>query len=422
MLEAGVQSVLSKNKLWIIAYLATILLPLGLIFSRGLAESCVVIICLLFLLESFVNKKWIWLRDPVVIIGLISWVWLLFVTLFAKNSLESIGVSAPWIRYIFLYAALRNWVLINKKHIYFIGKSMAFILCFVMIDTLWQYIYGISLTGHARDISGRLTGPMDNVKVGIFIAKTVLPICGILLFFTEIKQKFRRIGIIIFFITTIVIVMLTGERTAFSSVMIAVFIVSFLFAFSEPRLRKIIFIGFVIVSLVMSFLIATQSWVQFRAHEFYLTVSNYPESNYGKLARAGFEIGIEHPLFGVGLKGFRESCPSLNIGGEDNYCNLHPHNPYMEWFAEAGVVGLLLFISLIFSIFYICVKAFRVNIDARRMLVGIVMANLLANFFPFMPTQSIFSNWPSILLWYSVSLAIASLNALSEPVDTKQLV
>jgi O-antigen ligase len=410
-----VQHINRANKSWLFSYVAALLLPWGLIFSRGLAEACVAIIGLLFLIESFRCKNWQWLRDPVVKIGLLTWGWLLLTSFFATNPLEAFSLAAPWIRYLLLYAALRSWILIQKESLLLFSKIMAIMLCLVIIDTIWQYIVGTSLTGHLRDSSGRLTGPMDNVKVGIFMAKMLVPCIGILLFFAAIQQNYRLLSIATALLfTAIATIMITGERTAFASTVIGFFTAAILLALSEKKLRGLALGGMIIIILAAGFLFYTQGWVQDRAQQFYSTISSYPVTEYGQLAKAGILMGQDHLLTGAGLKGFRALCPDLLAAGKVTVCNLHPHNPYLEWFAETGIMGLLLFISLVLCLFITAIKNFIKQNGTERLLPALVLACLIINFFPFMPTQSIFSNWPTILLWYSVSVTLSALNVLKE--------
>ena len=413
MIKTDWQNLLQDvNIKWKAAYFVTILLPWALIFSRGSADACCVIISLLWLWQSFEHKEWGWLQDPFVKTGLIAWLWMLvIVTPFAITPRESIFIAAPWIRYILLYAALKYWVLSRREPLLLLGKILAFMLILVMIDTLWQYITGMSITGHIRDSSGRLTGPINNVKVGIFMAKLLLPTAGICLFFSILNRKRIAVALSIFLIlSSILVIMLSGERTAFFSTVIAISALAIYIAIIEPTFRKILLAGIAILICSVSFMLATQTWVQARAYDFYLTISNFFVSNYGQLFKAGYYIGIENWVTGAGPKGFWAICPDLIVNNKIFYCNIHPHNPYLEWFSEAGAVGLILFITMISFLIYTCLKSLINGRGIYRIIPAFAFACMISNFFPFMPTQSQFSNWPAILLWYSVSVAIASLN------------
>lgn len=404
-----------QGKLWLAAYIFAILLPLGLMFSRGFAEVCVVAIDVLWLARSATSRQWGWLREPIIRIGLLAWVWLLFVSVFAVNLKGSFAVAIPWIRYIILYSALTRWVFVDRKPIFLASKIMAIMLGFVIIDTIWQYISGVSLTGNVRDSYGRLSGPINNIKVGIFIAKMLFPIIGIGIFFAlQKKEKWSFMWPILLLFAAISTIMLTGERTAFASTVIGLLLSALLLAFFEPGLGKKITVMSVILLAIAAFLLVTQSWVQSRAYDFYQTIVNYNQTPYSKLAVAGYLVGVDNYLVGAGLKGFRELCPLLAYNGASDYCNLHPHNPYVEWFAETGIIGGFLFILIVCIFLHKCLKHLIARTGNRRLTVAFALACIIMNFFPFMPTQSIFSNWPAILLWYSVSISIASLNLLTE--------
>ena len=321
----------------------------------------------------------------------------------------------PWIRYLLLYASLKNFVLVKDNDIKLLGKILAFMLFLVIIDTLWQYVFGVSITGHLRDKSGRLTGPMDNVKAGIFMAKMLAPSVGIFMFFSVVSKNYKAsLASIFLLFLTIATILITGERTAFASTMIGVFAASFFLAIAEPNLRKFVLAAVSALIILAGILFATQYWVQDRATQFYDTVSNYPTTDYGQLAKGGILIGRRHLLTGAGLKGFRELCLPLLAHGRVTNCNLHPHNLFVEWFAETGIIGLLLFASMVFCLFVSVAKNFIKQQAIERLLPAFALAGLVTNFFPFMPTQSIFSNWPAILLWYEISVAMASMNVLEK--------
>jgi|CXWL01.1.fsa_nt_gi hypothetical protein len=407
----------NKNWKWLLAYVATLLLPFALIFSRAAADICCVLIGVLFLWQSYENKKWDWFNSPFIKVGLLAWLWLVFVVSpFAIVPKESFGVAVPWIRYIILFAALRYWVLVKPESLLLLGKILAVMLAFVMVDTIWQYNFGISLTGHLRLESGRLTGPMDNVKVGIFMAKLLLPTISICLFFS-LRDK-RHLWIFLAIILLVVgeaVILLSGERTAFVSGIIGLVSAIVLLAMAERRVRIAApFIG-IFFAAVFFFMIRTQDWVSLRVAEFQHTIFSFGESVYGKLFRAADIIGENNWLNGAGLKGFRILCEPIEYAEYPYcnvypYCNLHPHNTYLEWFSEAGIVGLLLYSSMVVILLVTSLRYFKATSGIYRLLPAIAFGTVFINFFPLLVTQSIFSNWPAILLWYSVAVVFSSLN------------
>jgi O-antigen ligase len=87
-------------------------------------------------------------------------------------------------------------------------------------------------------------------------------------------------------------------------------------------------------------------------------LENFPTSQYGQLFARATEIGLRNPLTGLGFDGFATGCkqpryfrPSFDHvqadGGGAAICWRHPHNYYLEAFANGGFVGLTLFCVMI---------------------------------------------------------------------------
>ena len=401
---------------WVFAYVATLLLPLGLIFNRVFMEAACIVVGLLFIWNSVSHKQWQWLRDPVVRAGFILWLWLLIpASAFAILPMASLKMALMWIRFLLVYAALRHWVLTERRALQVLAIILVAMFGFIIVDTLWQYITGVSFTGHERSVNGRLTGPFDNLKVGIFTAKMFIPTAVLCLFFSWRAQKRVWLFASIFFcLASVTVILLSGERTAFVSAAIAITCSGLLFVVIEPNFRRIFLMSLVLIAFLVGGLFYTQPWISYRTKELFSTISSPQDSPYGQLFYAGYLLGKEHPITGAGLKGFESYCPSLSGTIDTIWCSSHPHNPYIENFAAAGSVGLVLFIMLIISMFSETKRIFQGSSGLERLVPALVMATLLVHFFPFMPTQSVYSNWPAMLLWYSVSIAMASLNLLDK--------
>ena len=69
---------------------------------------------------------------------------------------------------------------------------------------------------------------------------------------------------------------------------------------------------------------------------------NFTSGNWGAW-RGGLQQGLETPFIGIGPSGTRFSCVKLSekehwLPGK-NYCGNHPHNFYVQLFAETGILG-----------------------------------------------------------------------------------
>ncbi len=410
----GLRSVFSERGAMVgIAYLAMLLVPWGLVFNRGLADGACVATCLLFLLHSRREKSWQWLADPVVRAGVLAWLWMVATSLFALEIKPALSSAAPWIRFVLFYAAAVYWVLKDRKALYVLAGMLMVMFALISVDTLWQYASGTSLTGNPIDVTGRLTGPFDNVKVGIYLSKLLLPVLAIGLYVCMAKkQRSRLVGLSALVSLVLVCILLSGERTAFASASLGLLLAGVGFARLYPSARKALFLLGVTVCVAAASVAATQPWVQARLQETQRVFENVGNSPYGKLVVAGYRIGMDHMLTGVGLKNFERACLATPTQGE-LYCNLHPHNVYMEWFAAGGVAGLVMFLGLLFALVKVALATTRLQPREYKLMGVFALALLVLNFFP-LPAQSMFSNWPAILQWYGISVMFATLTAFSD--------
>jgi len=401
-----------SDSLRFVSYIACLLIPWMLVASRSVADTLCIVISLCFIIHSVRKSNWAWTRDPVVRVALLAWLWMIIVVSpFATDVGESYKVALPWVRWILMYAALSSWVLTTRKDITIAAFNITLLAILLVADTLWQYRFGVSLTGHPAAENYRLTGPFSNAKIGIFLTKMCFPTFGILFYLSLGSARLRNSLAVLFYLgICIATIMLSGERTAFFSAIIGLFVVAIIIAITDRKLR-LISLGLSALVLVLSLaLLMTQPALQDRLIFLSQQMGNFGQSAYGKLFWAGYQLGMEHWLTGTGFKGFRLLCPEMMNTGVANDCNLHPHNPYIEWFAEAGLIGLLLFISLVGSMVYRAYHSIKTTNGNARVLAIFTLAVLVVHFFPFLGTQSFFSNWPALLLWYSVSIALASLN------------
>ena len=90
--------------------------------------------------------------------------------------------------------------------------------------------------------------------------------------------------------------------------------------------------------------------------ENYNIFQNFLDTRHGAHFLTGFEIFWDNKIFGSGLKTFREICSkekyaNINSLSLKDRCNTHPHNIYIEFISELGVLGFGIIFFLIMHIF-----------------------------------------------------------------------
>jgi O-antigen ligase len=403
----------ATHRLWQIAYFSALVIPFMLIGHRTAADVLCGLIGVLFLLKSASTREWGWLRDPLVTVLLIAFAWISFVvTPLAYNVEASATIAFPWLRFILFFAAMKHWVLTHERPIKFLGVSMSVLLIMIAVDTFWQYVHGVSLSNNYSADSGRLTGPFNNVKVGIYLARMVLPVLGICLFFSLFEARTRLVvityGALYFFILGTIAV--TGERAPFGVSVLGMLTVLMVLMFTEKTMRRACLLLMVATLAAVYIMVVTQPWVYERLLHALEILLDFKHSSYGQLFWMAYEMGKDNLMTGIGMKNFRDLCFNYLTSGVVDHCNLHPHNPYLEWFAEAGVMGLLLFMAFIGFVLRECFRTLKNCSGKQRIIPAFSLGAVVVLLFPFVPTQSFFANWPAILFWYALSVALASLS------------
>ena len=388
-------------------------LPLAILVMRAAADAIVVIIALSFLVACARSRYWAWMREPPVAIAFVLWaVANVIVSPFAMDVGDSFGRSLPWIRFVLFYAAVTMWLVTGERELRLVGWWMAAVIALFATDALAQHLTGVSLSGN--EIAGRrLTGILDRPNLGILLAKFGFPTLALLAWFCArgarrvVVAASVAVGLLIF-----VTIFLTGERAATLLSLIGLSIaLAWVFAM-VPRLRLAATTVFFGLAGVLAAVIALEERLQVRALRLADELSNFGGSSYGELFTVAFRAFADHPLTGVGLRSFRLACPEYASLGYIRRCLAHPHNIYLEWLSEGGAIAFAVFVAFVVALFVALWRLIRRDgVDAVSG--GLLAGALLVSFFPFTASQSFLSNWPAVLLWFSVALAMASAGVMA---------
>ena len=130
------------------------------------------------------------------------------------------------------------------------------------------------------------------------------------------------------------------------------------------------------------------------------------ESHY----KSAFKIFKSYPIFGSGLKTFRYVCkkPQHNPNG----CTTHPHNIFMQFLSELGIIGILFYL---YAFFYFGARLFKLflnrfnnnnNFRNETTILTIIITSVFMSLWPFSPSGNYFNNWMSILNFLPISFLI----------------
>ena len=147
------------------------------------------------------------------------------------------------------------------------------------------------------------------------------------------------------------------------------------------------------------------------------TITNLSNSAYGIIWKSAFNVWMESPWFGVGLHKFREACGLLGIYGttldeamKAGFC-YHPHNISLQLLSETGILGFILFFTMVASLSIRLLKGSFIKKD--WLLCFLILNVLIACFLPIQSNTDFFSNKYSSLVWLLVGVSLGICRSVS---------
>ena len=373
-------------------------------------------------------------------ISIIFWISLILISFFSYNKTNSFQDSLIFIRFLLIPFVCYFVFFKNKKLFERLLLIIFVLVVFVSIDTLYQFMNYSSKNGFGKDILGfksnwygRLTGPFgDELIPGSYISK--LGLFGFV-FLISLKRMKNNIIIQSLYLSLIILVCyVSGERMAFATFSLSLLVlIIFLDEFRKSILLSII-IGAVFIFLAVylhpfynDFIVieSTQYHQGQKIEKFYQcegdieklcsriinvqpsffeVIKNFSTSAYGEIYKLSYNMFLDNPITGIGINNFKYLCEFDELYKKlmVNYdCASHPHNIYIQWFTEGGMI---VFICFILYLYYI-VK-FIINNTGEKKYKIISLIIIFSMFWPIMSTGSLIKNWYGIITFFIIGICL----------------
>ncbi len=400
-------------------------LPLLLAVSRAGADIAASLIGLLFVMHCAITRDWGWIREPEIRTLAALWVLMMLMSpLTPYDARQSFIVALIWGRFVLFYAALRYWLLISPSALGIAATAGMAAVLMVAIDGGWQYLTGTSLSGHDITQTGnivnrwtRLTGMLGHPNVGNYLLKVGLPLTGVLFYYFVAHRNYRRLCWAIgAAMLILVVIMVSSERSATLLSLLGLGVIGLTLFVCRPILRRRLLLAGVLMAALVAVVVSTQPGLQHRILFSLQQLSDVENTYYGQLFKAAIGLWAQHPLTGIGAQQFRDACQENMPVLQVFFCDMHPHNIYLQWLEATGTSGFLLFV---FSMLLIVRRAWRDMefTGPSCILAAFACAGMAVVLFPLIITQSAFSNWPAILFWYSLAVSASLPRMKGLPVE-----
>jgi O-antigen ligase len=399
-----------EDKLLLSAGMLLGFLPVIYLLGSGAADAAASIIAVLFLAHSTRQRRWEWLRTAWLRLALLLWAYMLVRGGFAAHPAAAWHVALPWIRFPLFAMACASWLLPLPAIRDTLRLTLSVVVCFLIADSLFQYAVGVDIIGRptypAYEGGIRLSGPFSAPKVGIVLAWIGLPVILERLLRSDLsaRQHMLTFGLGIAYITAI---FLSGERMA---LLLSGFGGCLAIA-SHPTIFKRIILPAVIAAVLASAFVWSNPSLFARQIDSTLRgIQHVQHTPYGMIWGSAWKMIEAQPVFGVGARHFRLACPDAAYGATDVptlklRCNLHPHQLYLEWLSEGGIVALILALVMLG---YILRHIIRCYPQWRHdgLWLGIVIA-LALRLWPLSTGVSLFVGWSAVPFWLMIGWALS---------------
>jgi O-antigen ligase len=284
------------------------------------------------------------------------------------------------------------------------------------MDGYYQYFNNQNIFGLKVDGTRMSLLLSERSYLGGYIARIFPLVLG----FIFLNYNFEKKTLIIFFILLIltdVLIFITGERTAFGLLLISTLFIIILIS----KYKKIRIITFFISLLIIVAITFIDPEIKNRNIDHTLSQVGITEDSsktyyfsldHHRYLITSWNMFLSNPLFGKGPNTYRIFCKDKKYYYDEKSCSTHPHNIYIQLLAETGIIGTLPIIILSFylilnSIRHIYLYNFKGIILLSDFQVCLY-ACFLITLWPLIPSQNFFNNWISVLYFLPIGFYLYS--------------
>lgn len=388
----------------VMEYLA-IAFPFLALAGNSPADLCVAALALHFLVDKTRSADSAWPRDRWLKAAIAFWLWALFCSAISGWPSSSLAESLAWMRFPVFAIALSSLVERRPSLANQIGYSMLLAASIVSV-----YLLAVRFIDHGLL---RIDGPLGMEKPGWFLFGFGLPA----ILWLRLRTLHQARGSLLYaaFVTLVVAGIIASYQVYISlALLLGLVVYKFL---GQGKLRANLFSVLLIVAAVGVLFLSNPNLYERYTTSAMERLPWLPSSQYYDYWQGGLSTGKANPVVGVGPDNYDLYCRELRASGQverlgfsgldvSDGCRNHPHQRYIQLFAETGVIGLGLFIVMAGFLFAYVFKA-RGRSEYATLASSATIALLVVNFWPISTYSEAFGQKLNIYYWFHISWALA---------------
>ncbi len=389
-----------------VIYWTIILIPFSMAIAPAPMNIFMGLLIVSFLAKKILKKERLFtktaLDPPLILLFSIT-----FLSIFYSPDLKDTirGGIFRLLQYIFVFFIMAEEVR-ERKHIRNIVWSISLGLILTSANEIFQVLTGKDfIRGYATVINIGIVRATSSFKdantLGVYLSAISPLLLGLTMFYFKGKEK-------MFFVMVSLLALVGVVLTYSRPTILALYLILFFFGFVQKNKALITFM--VIVTLVSMFIIpkSVKEWArQVEYNPLRLMCNDDRIAVY----RNSLNMIKAHPLIGLGANTFmknyrfyKEKPEYRNVVTIDY---IYAHNNFLQMAAEIGLVGLGIFIWMLYKLFQETTEIYQKLGEPYLKIVSLsLVACLVAFLVNGLTESSLYSGRVAMIFWYLAGLAI----------------
>lgn len=393
------------NLLDLLIYWSLVLFPFSIAIAPAFTYTFMGFLFFSYFFKKLLKKERFYARTSIdmpflalVVVSLVSIV----------NSIDytaSIRGIFKLVQYAFIYLIFVEEVK-DRIHIKRIILAIFLGAALSSFDALWQIVFGRDfIRGHLPIINiglKRATAAFPNANVfGVYLSAITPLIIGLSLYYYKGRKK---IIMLFFSVLAIAGVALTFSRGAALGLYISALFLSIL------KKNKLILTSLLLLLLISPFIMPKE--VKDWAHQVnYNPIIFMCNADRISIYKNTLNMIKHHPLLGVGVNTFSGNYLKYKLPEPDNARtadSMYAHNNFLQMAGEIGLLGLSMFLWLLFKLFQKCIQNYNSLKDNYLKVISLsLLACIIAFLINGLTETSLYYSRVAMIFWYLVGFSLA---------------